>query len=89
MGALVHGDALLPEQFFVTPNMIAVGDPVRLHPPADPAALGETVRSTGFVRLAFGVQAAWEDRITRYEQAAEVPSAEFAAPPRLHPARGN
>jgi len=29
--------------------------------------------------LAFGVDAAWEDRITRYEQAAEVRSEEFAA----------
>ncbi len=59
--------------------MIAIGDPVRVHPPADPATLGEAVRSTGFARLAFGVDAAWEDRITRYEQAAEVRSEEFAA----------
>jgi len=41
--------------------------------------LGEAVRSTGFARLAFGVQAAWEDRVARYEQAAEVRSEEFAA----------
>jgi hypothetical protein len=59
--------------------MIAVGDPVRVLSPDDPEALGEAVRSTGFARLAFGVEAAWEDRIARYEQAAEVRSAEFAA----------
>jgi hypothetical protein len=41
--------------------------------------LGEAVRSTGFARLAFGVEAAWEDRIARYEQMAEVRSGEFAA----------
>lgn len=79
VGALVHGGTVLPEEFFVPPNMIAIGDPVRVHPPADPATLGEAVRSTGFARLAFGVDAAWEDRITRYEQAAEVRSEEFAA----------
>jgi len=79
VGALVHGGTVLPEEFFVPPNMIAVGDPARVHPPADPAALAEAVRSTGFARLAFGVEAAWEDRITRYEQVAEVRSAEFAA----------
>jgi hypothetical protein len=59
--------------------MIAVGNPVRVLPPDDPTALGEAVRSTGFARLAFGVEATWEDRLTRYEQVAEVRSEEFAA----------
>jgi carbonic anhydrase/acetyltransferase-like protein (isoleucine patch superfamily) len=78
VGALVHGGAVVPDEFFVPPNMIAVGDPIRLFPPEDPEALGAAVRSTGFARLAFGVQTAWEDRIARYEQAAEVRSREFA-----------
>lgn len=79
MGALVHAAAVVPDGFFLPPNMIAVGDPVRVLPPDDPAALGEAVRSTGFARLAFGVQAAWEDRVARYEQVAEVRSEELAA----------
>jgi carbonic anhydrase/acetyltransferase-like protein (isoleucine patch superfamily) len=79
VGALVHAGTVLPEEFFVPPNMIAVGDPVRVHPPTDPATLAEAVRSAGFARMAFGVEAGWEDRIIRYEQAAEVRSAEFAA----------
>jgi carbonic anhydrase/acetyltransferase-like protein (isoleucine patch superfamily) len=79
VGALVHAGAVVPDEFFVPPNMVAVGDPVRLLPPADPAALAEAIRSTGFARLAFGVETAWEDRITRYEQVAEVRSEEFAA----------
>jgi carbonic anhydrase/acetyltransferase-like protein (isoleucine patch superfamily) len=79
VGALVHAGAVVPDEFFVPPNMVAVGDPVRLLPPDDPEALGEAVRSTGFARLAFGVDAAWEDRIARYERIAEVRSAEFAA----------
>jgi carbonic anhydrase/acetyltransferase-like protein (isoleucine patch superfamily) len=79
VGALVHAGAVVPNELFVPPNMIAVGDPVRVHPATDPATLGEAIRSTGFARLAFGIEAAWEDRITRYEQAAEVRSEEFAA----------
>ena len=79
VGALVHGGTVVPDEFFVPPNMIAVGDPVRVLAPDDPKALGEAVRSTGFARLAFGVEAAWEDRIARYERVAEVRSEEFAA----------
>jgi carbonic anhydrase/acetyltransferase-like protein (isoleucine patch superfamily) len=79
VGALVHAGAVVPDELFVPPNMVAVGDPVRLLPPDDPEALGEAVRSTGFSRLAFGVEAVWEDRVARYQQAAEVRSREFAA----------
>jgi carbonic anhydrase/acetyltransferase-like protein (isoleucine patch superfamily) len=79
VGALVHGGAVVPDEFFVPPNMVAVGDPVRVVPAGDPVVLAEAVRSTGFAQLAFGVQAAWEDRIARYEQVAEVRSEEFAA----------
>jgi carbonic anhydrase/acetyltransferase-like protein (isoleucine patch superfamily) len=79
VGALVHAGAVVPDELFVPPNMLAVGDPVRLLPPDDPQALGEAVRSTGFAALAFGVEADWEDRIARYRQTAEVRSREFAA----------
>jgi carbonic anhydrase/acetyltransferase-like protein (isoleucine patch superfamily) len=79
VGALVHAGTVIPEEFFLPPNMIAVGDPVRVLAPDNPTALGEAVRSTGFARLAFGVEATWEDRLTRYEQVAEVRSEEFAA----------
>jgi carbonic anhydrase/acetyltransferase-like protein (isoleucine patch superfamily) len=78
VGALVHGGAVVPEEFFVPPNMVAVGDPVRVVPTDDPGALAEAVRSTGFAQLAFGIEANWEDRIARYERTAEVRSAEFA-----------
>jgi carbonic anhydrase/acetyltransferase-like protein (isoleucine patch superfamily) len=79
VGALVHGGAVVPDEFFVPPNMVAVGDPVRVVPAGDPVVMAEAVRSTGFAQLAFGVQTAWEDRIARYEQVAEVRSEEFAA----------
>jgi hypothetical protein len=54
VGALVHGGAVLPDEFFLPPSMVAVGDPVQVHPPVDPAAMGEAVRSTEFAKLAFG-----------------------------------
>jgi carbonic anhydrase/acetyltransferase-like protein (isoleucine patch superfamily) len=79
VGALVHAGTVVPGGLFVPPNMVAVGDPVRLLGPDDPAALAEAVRSVGFARLAFGVEADWEDRVARYERSAEVRSAEFAA----------
>ena len=37
------------------------------------------MRRAGFARTAFGVRTAWEDRVARYREAAEVRSAEFAA----------
>jgi carbonic anhydrase/acetyltransferase-like protein (isoleucine patch superfamily) len=79
VGALVHAGAVVPEEFFLPPNMVAVGDPVRVLAADDPDALAEAVRSTGFARLAFGVETAWEDRIARYQQVAEVRSEEFGA----------
>jgi carbonic anhydrase/acetyltransferase-like protein (isoleucine patch superfamily) len=79
VGALVHAGAVIPDEFFLPPNMIAVGDPVQVIAPDDPGALAKAVRSTGFARLAFGIEAAWDDRIARYEQTAETRSSEFAA----------
>lgn len=79
VGALVHAGTAVPDGFFLPPNMLAVGDPVRVVPPDDQVAMGEAVRSTGFAQLAFGVEGAWEDRVARYQQAAEVRSEEFAA----------
>jgi carbonic anhydrase/acetyltransferase-like protein (isoleucine patch superfamily) len=79
VGALVHGGTVLPDEFFVPPNMVAVGDPAQVLPPVDPVAMGEAIRATEFSKLAFGVEARWEDRIARYERAAEVRGAEFAA----------
>jgi hypothetical protein len=37
------------------------------------------IKDIGFAAAAFGVRAQWEDRISRYERATEVRSAEFAA----------
>ena len=76
VGALVHARTSVPEEFFVPPHTLALGDPVRLLAPGD-AGVAEAVGQLGFAQVAFGVDAAWTDRISRYERIAEVRFAEF------------
>jgi carbonic anhydrase/acetyltransferase-like protein (isoleucine patch superfamily) len=76
VGALVHANANVPSEFFVPPNTIAVGDPLQLYAPGD-EGLPEAVRSANFLQTAFGVRTAWESRIQRYRETAEVRAEEF------------
>jgi carbonic anhydrase/acetyltransferase-like protein (isoleucine patch superfamily) len=78
VGALVHADTVVPEEFFVPPHTLAIGDPVRVLAPGDPE-VAQAVGQLGFAQVAFGVDAAWADRISRYERIAEVRVAEFGA----------
>jgi carbonic anhydrase/acetyltransferase-like protein (isoleucine patch superfamily) len=78
VGALVHANSKVPSEFFVPPNTIAVGDPLRVYAPGD-EELPEAIRTTNFARTAFGVQTAWEDRIQRYRETAEVRAEEFGS----------
>jgi carbonic anhydrase/acetyltransferase-like protein (isoleucine patch superfamily) len=76
IGATVHARTVLPDEFFVPPNMIAICGQV--YAPGDPA-LPEAIKGVGFAKVAFGIDAEWEDRIHRYERVAEVRSTQFAA----------
>ncbi|GIH95526.1 hypothetical protein ACFFMN_06975 [Planobispora siamensis] len=76
VGALVHARTTLPEESFVPPNTVAVAGEV--YAPGDPG-LPEAIKGVGFAKVAFGIDADWEDRISRYERVAEVRSAQFAA----------
>jgi carbonic anhydrase/acetyltransferase-like protein (isoleucine patch superfamily) len=78
VGALVHGGTVLPSAFFLPPGMIAIGNPVAIYAPGDPS-LPEAIKGVGFAGRAFGVSTAWEDRIARYREIAEVRSEEFGA----------
>ena len=40
----------------------------------------EAIRSANFAQTAFGVRTAWEDRIQRYRETAEVRAEEFGGP---------
>jgi carbonic anhydrase/acetyltransferase-like protein (isoleucine patch superfamily) len=76
VGALVHARTVLPDEYFVPPHTVALDAPVRLLAPGDPG-LAEAVGRVGFAQVAFGVDAQWTDRISRYEHIAEVRVAEF------------
>jgi len=55
-----------------------LGDPLRVYAPSD-ERLPEAIRSVNFAQTAFGVRTAWEDRIARYRESAEVRSREFGS----------
>jgi carbonic anhydrase/acetyltransferase-like protein (isoleucine patch superfamily) len=76
VGALVHANTKVPNEFFVPPNTIVVGDPLQVYAPGD-EGLPEAIRSANFAQTAFGVRTAWEDRIQRYRETAEVRAEEF------------
>ncbi|MFG1947374.1 gamma carbonic anhydrase family protein [Nonomuraea sp. NPDC048826] len=78
VGALVHARTVVPDEFFVPPHTVALDAPVWLLAPGDPD-LAEAIRQVGFAQVAFGVDAEWTDRISRYEHIAEVRVAEFGA----------
>jgi carbonic anhydrase/acetyltransferase-like protein (isoleucine patch superfamily) len=78
VGALVHANTTVPSECFVPPNTIAVGDPLRVYAPGG-EGLPEAIRSANFAQTAFGVRTAWEDRIQRYRETAEVRAEEFGS----------
>ena len=77
VGAFVHAKTVIPEGTFIPPNNIAIGNPLRIFSPDEKNALTDAIRSIGFAKIAFNVDAQWEDRLTRYKQATEVRSKEF------------
>jgi len=79
VGALVHARTVLADESFVPPHTTAVGDPASIYTPDQPDEVAAAIKAAGFADAAFGVKVAWEDRIRRYEQVAEVRAAEFAA----------
>jgi carbonic anhydrase/acetyltransferase-like protein (isoleucine patch superfamily) len=78
VGALVHANSVVPDEFFVPPNTVAVGDPLEVFPPGD-ERVGAAIKAVGFAESAFGVRTRWEARIERYRQSTEVRATEFAS----------
>jgi carbonic anhydrase/acetyltransferase-like protein (isoleucine patch superfamily) len=78
VGAVIHAKSVVPDEFFVPPNTIAVGDPVEIYAPGD-ERLAAAIKAVGFAESAFGVRTKWEDRIERYRQSTEVRATEFAS----------
>jgi carbonic anhydrase/acetyltransferase-like protein (isoleucine patch superfamily) len=77
VGAFVHAGTVVPAGAFIPPNAVAVGDPADVFGPDQREELAEAIKNLGFARIAFGVEAGWEDRLTRYEQVTEIRGREF------------
>jgi carbonic anhydrase/acetyltransferase-like protein (isoleucine patch superfamily) len=77
VGAFVHANAAIPSEFFVPPNTIAIGDPVRIFSPDEKETLVDAIRSIGFTKVAFDVEPQVNDRILVMKKATEVRSKEF------------
>jgi len=77
VGAFVHARAVIPDDFFVPPNTIAIGDPVKIFSPDEKEALVDAIRSIGFTRVAFDVEPQVYNRISVMKKATEVRSKEF------------
>ena len=77
VGAFVHAKTVVPGEFFVPPNTIAIGDPVRIYGPDEKETLVEAIKSIGFTRIAFNVEPRGYDRISVMKKTTEVRSKEF------------
>ncbi len=77
VGAFVHTRAAIPSEFFVPPNTIAIGDPVRIFSPDEKETLVDAIRSIGFTKIAFDVESKVNDRLSAMKKATEVRSKEF------------
>jgi carbonic anhydrase/acetyltransferase-like protein (isoleucine patch superfamily) len=77
VGAFVHANAAIPRDFFVPPNTIAIGDPVRIFSPDEKDTLVDAIRSIGFTKIAFDVESQVHNRLSIMKKATEVRSKEF------------
>jgi carbonic anhydrase/acetyltransferase-like protein (isoleucine patch superfamily) len=77
VGAFVHAKTVVPANAFIPPNNIAIGDPIKIYRPKDQEALAKAIKSIEFAKVAFNIDAEWENRFERYRQATQVRSKEF------------
>jgi len=77
VGAFIHANTVVPANSFIPPNNIAIGDPIKIYRPKDQEALAKAIKSIEFAKVAFNVDAKWENRFERYRQATMVRSKEF------------
>jgi carbonic anhydrase/acetyltransferase-like protein (isoleucine patch superfamily) len=55
VGALVHANSVVPDEFFVPPHTVAVGDPLEVFSAGD-ERVAAAIKAAGFAASAFGVQ---------------------------------
>jgi carbonic anhydrase/acetyltransferase-like protein (isoleucine patch superfamily) len=79
VGAFVHANTIVPANYFIPPNNIAIGDPIRIFSPKEKESLTKAIKSVEFAKVAFNVDANWENRFERYRLATKVRSKEFGS----------
>ena len=77
VGALVHANTNIPQDFFVPPNTVAVGDPVQIFSPDEKEAMSTAIKAIGFAKVAFDIDAQGKSRAELYKEATEIRSKEF------------
>ena len=79
VGALIHAETVIPKDFFVPPNVIAVGDPVQLFSPDQKEEVEKAIMSVSFAHVAFNIDASGKSRAEIYKEASLVRSKEYEA----------
>ena len=79
VGAIVHANSTIPKDFFVPPNMTAVGDPVQLFSPDQAEEVGKAIMSVGFANVAFNINPTGKSRDEIYKETTRVRSHEYKA----------
>lgn len=79
VGVLIHANTVIPNDFFVPPNMTAVGDPVQLFSPDQKEDVGKAIMSVGFANVAFNINPSGKSRSEIYKETTLVRSKEFDA----------
>lgn len=79
VGALIHANTVIPKDFFVPPNMIAVGEPVQLFSPDQKEEIEKAIMSVGFANVAFNIDATGKSRAEIYKETTLVRSREYEA----------
>lgn len=77
VGAFVHANTLIPRDYFLPPNMMAVGDPVQLFSPDQKEEVGKAIMSVGFANVAFNIDASGKSRAEIYKETTIVRSKEY------------
>ena len=79
VGALIHSNTIIPQDFFVPPYMLAVGDPVQLLSPNQKVEIGNAIMSVGFAKVAFNIDVSGKSRSEIYKETTMVRSKEYEA----------
>ena len=79
VGAVVHVKTTIPKDFFVSPYMIAVGDPAQLFSPDQAEEVGKAILSAGFAKVAFNINTTGKSRAAIYKETTQVRAKEYEA----------